>query len=117
MIQQPYIYKALVLRVIDGDTIDCEVDVGFRMTTVQRLRLARINCPEMNGPSSAAGIEAKKWVSNAVAGTMVIVETSKDDAFGRWLAEVYYKNSNGEEFNLSSDLLRFGHAVPYERRK
>ena len=41
-----YHYKAKAERVIDGDTLDVNIDLGFKITTVQRIRLARINTPE-----------------------------------------------------------------------
>ena len=44
-----YTYKAHVDRVVDGDTFDVTVDLGFRITTYQRLRLAGVETPEVRG--------------------------------------------------------------------
>jgi Kyanoviridae endonuclease len=41
-----YEYKATLDRVVDGDTLDLIIDMGFKMTTNQRIRLANINTPE-----------------------------------------------------------------------
>ncbi len=42
-----YNYKAKVVRWVDGDTLLVEVDLGFYVLTIQKIRLARINAPEM----------------------------------------------------------------------
>ena len=51
-----YEYKAKLVRVVDGDTIDCEIDLGFDITVRQRVRFAGINAPE----SRTRDLEEKK---------------------------------------------------------
>lgn len=63
----PYIYKAKIINVVDGDTVDATIDVGFKMTTVQRLRLLGINTPEKNSKDifeKSRAIIAKDWLIN-----------------------------------------------------
>ena len=57
-------YKATVLRVVDGDTVDAEIDLGFRMKTTQRLRLKGIDTPELRGGTDEA--QAKGQLAKSV---------------------------------------------------
>ena len=110
-----YSYKAHVLGVVDGDTLDCQVDLGFYATMRLRLRLARVNCPELHAldPNERKRAEAAKSHTQTIVGRDVIVRTQKADAFGRWLAEVDY----GTGQNLNDELLNGALAVPYARRR
>lgn len=108
-----YEYSATVVNVVDGDTVDAIIDVGFKMTTKQRLRLNRINTLEVHDPDPvkrALAMEAKKYMIDTLLGEKVIVKTQKSDAFGRWLAEVYL-----QDVNINSVLLETNLAIPYKR--
>ena len=64
-----YHYKAKAERVIDGDTLDVNIDLGFKITTVQRIRLARINTPETYNVKKDTeeyqkGMSAKQFVEH-----------------------------------------------------
>lgn len=108
MIAAAYRYHARVLRVIDGDTLDVEVDVGFRLTTRLPLRLARINAPER-----AEGKRATEALATHL-GTLprdVVVETAQPrDKYGRYLAEVYLPD---DDANVSDWMVSQGYAAPY----
>ena len=54
-----YIHKAHIDRVIDGDTSDVTVHLGFRITTYQRLRLVGVDTPETQGPERPEGLKVK----------------------------------------------------------
>lgn len=95
-----YGYRATVRRVVDGDTIDFDVDLGFYMHAHIRVRLLGVDTPEIYGVKKGseeyeAGKEAteftKKWLEENVDedGT-IYVETFKNhgDKYGRWLAVV-----------------------------
>lgn len=101
-----YSYAARVLRVIDADTYDVEVDVGFRLTTRLPLRLAFVDAPEAR---TAAGDAATAWVRE-LFGTLprpVVVRTYKPtDSFGRYLAELFLPDGR----SLADELLAAGHA-------
>lgn len=62
------IYPAEVLRVIDGDTVDMLVKVGFGIEVRERIRLAAIDAPEMRGDERPAGLKAKAWLEKALDG-------------------------------------------------
>jgi micrococcal nuclease len=111
-----YEYRANVLRVIDGDTVDLEIDLGFMLKTIQRIRLLYVNTPELHAKdetvrtkAQAAKLFTELWCS---VNKSVVIKTDKDDAFGRWLAEVY-TSDKGE--CLNTRLLDTGNAVRYVR--
>lgn len=111
-----YQYIAFVSNIVDGDTIDCDVDLGFFMIARIRFRLARVNTPETHGVSKdsaeyAAGMQSKNFVGDAIEGMNVMIKTSKTGKFGRWLAEVYY--GPNYETNLNDKLLELGLAKEY----
>ena len=88
-----YQYKAQVRQVIDADTIDVLIDLGFGVHTMQRLRLYGIDAPEMK---TEAGKIAKEYVKSVLLGAdasmFVYVRTIKDkkDKYGRKLAVLYF---------------------------
>lgn len=103
-----YNYKATVVRIVDGDTMDVDIDLGFYMKTRQRLRLARIDTPERGQEGFT---EATQRVEELCpVGSEVFVETHKTGGFGRWLAEVTFGEN---QVNLSEQLLMEGFAKPY----
>lgn len=108
---QPWTYKVKEFRVIDGDTIDAELDLGFNVRIMQRIRLARINAPEMStesGPASKAQLEKLLEASEITIQTKRSV-TDQHDKYGRYIAEVWVENNN-----LNDLMLEHGFAVKYE---
>jgi micrococcal nuclease len=104
-----YIRAAKVIKIIDGDTIDVDIDVGYHLTIRQRLRFARINAPEL---STAEGQAAKAYViSQLDMVPNIIIQTHKNpaDKYGRWLAEIWLDTGQ----NLNDLMLSTGHAVVY----
>jgi len=96
-----YKYKAHLLRVIDGDTFDVTIDLGFRITTFQRLRLVGVNTPETRGVERPEGLRVKDYVKNLIEGKELTIETFKVGNYGRYICEVYL---NDEE-KLSQHLI------------
>lgn len=85
-----YVYRALVERVIDGDTLLCMIDAGFHNWTRQRLRLRNIDAPEINTPR---GKKAKAFIQESLTHCdFIIVKTYKTDKYDRYLADVFYLN-------------------------
>ena len=120
-----YQYKAQVKAVIDADTIDVLIDLGFGVHTMQRLRLYGIDAPEMK---TEAGKIAKEYVKSVLLGAdasmFVYVRTIKDkkDKYGRKLAVLYFdpvsmlldQDESKIEMMASSfniQIVRNGHAV------
>lgn len=109
-----YHYKAKLLRVIDGDTVKLDVDLGFRMHFIHLFRLSGINAPENDKPSTAflANLLATEtaWAN---AGADHTVTTTKADKYGRWLVTIPLLN--GETAN--DRMIVAGHAAAYEGGK
>lgn len=113
-----YEYRAKVERVIDGDTVDLIIDLGFKMTTVQRCRLLRINAPETRGETREAGERSKSYLQSLLTlrqRDKLIVRTEKDDSFGRYLAELLVTEDDGTVTNVNQAMLDSGHAAEYRK--
>lgn len=97
-------YKAKVVRWVDGDTLVVEIDLGFYVQTTQKIRLARIDAPEMSNTVAYRERQAKH--ARAVArkfcpeGAIVTITTTKQnkDQYARYIAEVTYKDTNISDY-------------------
>ena len=113
-----YEYKAEIVRVVDGDTLDLDIDLGFGVTKRERIRLARVDAWERRGVERTQGIEATNFVV-ALAELHdyeCLVRTSKEKGkYGRYIAEVYFDTTRvkDEWLNLSDLLVKEGHAEWY----
>jgi micrococcal nuclease len=103
-----YTYAAKCVRVVDGDTVFLNCDLGFRLFSEFEFRLAGINTPEMRGATRDAAMTAKARLTDLIVGKPLIVQTAKSDKYGRWLATIRV----GED-NINQRLIDEGHAVPY----
>ncbi len=90
-----------VVRVVDGDTYDLHVDLGFHARFSARFRLAGWDTPELRGGSDfekAKAVEAssvaQSWFEENAGN--VLVRTVKADSFGRWLASPFTLDASGE---------------------
>lgn len=86
---QMYTYEAKVIKVIDGDTVDLEIDLGFHIRVTKRIRLSFINAPEMN---TDLGKRSKEFLLKSIPeGANVIIKTQLDstDKYGRVLGEIF----------------------------
>lgn len=115
MIKDNYTRRAVVRRVIDGDTIEVCVDGGYQRYSTERVRILRADTPEIRGAEREFGLISKKYVEEQLpVGSEIVLVSRKGDSFGRWLAEVYYINELGEQVNLSDVLLNNGLAELFE---
>lgn len=109
-----YEYRATIVRVIDGDTLDVDIDLGFHVHIKERLRVARVDTPEIRGEERPEGLKSSAFVkANLPVGEVVRIRTQKTGKFGRWLAEVWYNDEDGVPINLSDELLKRDLAKPY----
>lgn len=110
-----YQYKATVVRVVDGDTIDLTIDLGFKITTHQRIRLAGIDTPEIfsvkkDTPEHVLGLEVKQFVENRLVANNneVMIETEKlTGKYGRYIGTIMLADS---EITLNDELVEKGFA-------
>jgi len=91
-----YHYKAKVRRVVDGDTIIVDIDVGFGLTHSGpkkkgvNLRLKGYNSPETRGIEKEFGKMAKAHLQKLIPkNSTIMIRTYDVDSFGRWLVDVY----------------------------
>lgn len=114
---QLWTYRSKLIRVVDGDTIDLEIDQGFRSYRMERIRLLHVNAPEVHGLTKVAGDAAtaftRDWLRVGVAldPWPLTVQTSKSDDFGRFLGIVWRQ---GDPISLNQALLTSAHAVAYD---
>lgn len=78
-------YTGVVYNVVDGDTIDVLIDLGFKVSIKQRLRLNGIDTPERGQQGFD---EAKTWLTNQVLNQQVNIKTTKVSKWGYYLADV-----------------------------
>ena len=91
-----YRYNATVERVVDGDTIDLMIDLGFDVWTHQRIRLSDIDTPERNTPLGKA---LKKHMANLLEGKKIIIDVTKPDKYGRYLGTLWMTEGSIESIN------------------
>ena len=114
-----YVRRAKIVRLVDGDTVDVDMDLGMSITTRQRLRLFGINTPEVRGPEKAAGHAATEHLAELLVTFAhkgewdIVVQTYKDKKgkYGRYLAVLLGEDSDGNPVNLNERMVTDGHAV------
>ena len=107
-IDRHYVYRATLLRVVDGDTYDLDVDVGFNLSYSARFRLYGFDTPELRSggdfEKERAG-EAKRFATCWFkARNPIYIRTYKADSFGRWLAQVFGEHDNLGDMLVDKEL-------------
>ena len=110
-------YVKKVTKIVDGDTIDVEIDLGFDISFSSRVRLAGIDTPESRTTDKmekALGLEAKAYLKHEIdAAKTVVIKTEKMDSsekYGRILGWVFLDGSN---VSLNEKMITDGHAWGY----
>jgi micrococcal nuclease len=110
-------YVKKVSKVVDGDTIDVDIDLGFDISFSSRVRLAGIDTPESRTADKmekALGLEAKAFLKHEIeAAKSVVIKTEKMDSsekYGRILGWVYL---DGSDISLNQKMIDVGHAWGY----
>ena len=120
--KDPYIYRIKsVLKVVDGDTIDASIDLGFDISLSKRIRLAGIDTPESRTrdlEEKALGLESKEWLKKTLEGAKdIIIKTEKPDStekYGRIIGHLFI---NDQETSLNNQMIDEGYALVYEGGK
>ena len=104
-----------VVKVVDGDTIDVQLQDSLFSEDLIRVRLADIDCPETRGPKACeAGKKASAYTKTWLQSTYVFLDlddkTGKD-SFGRWVAVVYLSENNQPGRIFNKMLVDSGHAI------
>ena len=106
-----YTRTGIVKYIIDGDTIDIECDLGFYVKIKERFRIKGIDTPEIYGKTRGEGLKAKKFLEDTLLNKEVSIISRKMDGFRRWLADIFYIDAEGNQRNLSLELLQNGLAI------
>lgn len=109
--QPQYLYSAVITKVVDGDTLDATVDLGFNIFTNIRFRLYGLDTPEIHSadPTLRATANKAKQLVETLLNKSVTIKTYKPDKYGRWLAEIYIDGGS----SINKQLLEQNLAVPY----
>ena len=113
-----YEYFCKIQRVVDGDTVDISVNLGFDIWHNARVRMMGIDTPESrtrNLEEKALGLASKARLKELLKGKKVKIVCSKEGKgkFGRILADVHTIDKEGNDVNVNNQLIEEGHARPY----
>jgi micrococcal nuclease len=110
-------YVKQVTNVVDGDTIDVVIDLGFDISFTSRVRLAGIDTPESrtkDKAEKALGLESKKYLADRIkAAKNIVIRTEKinsSEKFGRILGWLYL---DGESNSVNHEMIEKGYAWGY----
>ena len=117
--RDPYIYRIKqVLKVVDGDTIDAAIDLGFDISLTKRIRLAGVDTPESRTKDEyekKLGLESKEWLKKRCENAKdILIKTELPDStekYGRIIGHLYI---NGEETSLNNQMIAEGYALAYD---
>jgi len=117
--KDPYIYRIRsVHKVVDGDTIDADIDLGFDISLTKRIRLAGIDTPESrttDAKEKALGLEVKEWLKHRLDGAKdILIKTELPDStekYGRIIGHLYI---NGESVSINNQMVNEGYAWEYD---
>ena len=117
--RDPYIYRIKeIYKVIDGDTIDASIDLGFGIYLTRRIRLAGIDTPESrttNMKEKIMGLESKDWLKHRVENAQcILIKTELPDStekYGRIIGHLFI---NGQETSLNNQMITSGYALAYD---
>lgn len=108
-----YEYNATMVKVVDGDTFDFDIDLGFSISHRIRVRLYGVDTPEIYRPRNkieyAHGIEAKEFVEEYFLGKTGVLNTVRDKKgkYGRYLANFIVKMDSGKN-DLAENIVSAG---------
>jgi micrococcal nuclease len=124
--KDPYIYRIRAIhKVVDGDTIDAAIDLGFDISLTKRIRLAGVDTPESrttDAKEKALGLEVKEWLKKKLEGqTDIIVKTELPDStekYGRILGYLFIGDKEVSAVNkkksINQMMIDEGYAWEYD---
>ena len=121
-----YNYNATCVKIVDGDTIDAMIDLGFGVHVKKRIRLAGINAPESrtrNLVEKKLGLAAKERLKEMLEGAANCFELESKELgkFGRVIGRLHIDKIAGKDVItkvcVNDCLVKEGHAVEYDGGK
>ncbi|MBL6664890.1 MAG: thermonuclease family protein [Rickettsiales bacterium] len=99
--KRAHTYKAVVDKVVDGDTLRVSLDLGFKIRHKEILRLAKINAPERG---TTGGTKASDFVCKIIKNLdFVVIKTNKTDIYGRYVADVFFLEGEKDVHKVASE--------------
>ena len=116
--KDPYIYRIKqITKVVDGDTIDADIDLGFDISLTKRIRLAGVDTPESrtsDANEKKYGLESKEWLKHKVESAKnILIKTELPDStekYGRIIGHLFV---NDQESSLNDQMITEGYAWEY----
>ena len=103
-----YQYKFELVRVIDGDTLVGNVDLGFDLKlNKQSVRLLDVDAPEIRGPYKELGFKVRDSLINFLLDKELIIRSFNYDSFGRLLGHVFYQDKDAFWKSLNDHILGY----------
>ena len=118
-LRDPYIYRIKqITKVVDGDTIDADIDLGFDISLSKRIRLAAVDTPESrtsDANEKKYGLESKEWLKHKVESAKnILIKTELPDStekYGRIIGHLFV---NDQENSLNDQMIIEGYAWTYD---
>ena len=118
-LKDPYIYRIKqIIKVVDGDTIDADIDLGFDISLSKRIRLAAVDTPESrtaDANEKKYGLESKEWLKHKVENAKnILIKTELPDStekYGRIIGHLFI---NDQETSLNNQMITEGYAWTYD---
>jgi micrococcal nuclease len=120
--KDPYIYRIRSIhKVVDGDTIDADIDLGFDISLTKRIRLAGVDTPESRTTDAyekKLGLESKEWLKNRLQFAKdILIKTelpNSTEKYGRIIGHLFINN---EPTSLNEQMIDAGYAWSYKGDK
>jgi len=117
--KDPYIYRIREIhKVVDGDTIDADIDLGFDISLTKRIRLAGVDTPESrtsDANEKKYGLESKDWLKHRCENAKnILIKTELPDStekYGRIIGHLFI---NDEATSLNDQMIIEGYAWEYD---
>jgi micrococcal nuclease len=117
--KDPYIYRIREIhKIVDGDTIDADIDLGFDISLTKRIRLAGVDTPESrtaDANEKKYGLESKEWLKKRCENAKdILIKTELPDStekYGRIIGHLFI---NGEHTSLNEQMIISGYAWEYD---
>tara|TARA_B100000287_G_scaffold305165_1_gene288396 strand:+ start:235 stop:603 length:369 start_codon:yes stop_codon:yes gene_type:complete len=120
-----YEYRVTIDRVVDGDTVDCWIDLGYHTQVHKRIRFIGINAPETrtrDKEEKARGLKAKEWLQHKIdpkyvgSETEIYLKSHGLGKYGRVLGEIFIQSGKSKK-SITKMMLSEGLVVEYDGGK
>lgn len=95
-----YTYNAIITNVIDGDTYDVNIDLGFHIHIHERIRVLNLDTPEKRGNEKELGLICTEYAKKNFLNKKIIlcskeeIKNPETDSFGRWLCHIKFTDGS-----------------------